>query len=49
MNLLITGGSGFIGSNFVEMVLDIKSSHVSKVVNLDSLTYAGNTDNTKSF
>ena len=49
MNLLITGGSGFIGSNFIEMVLDIKSSHVSKVVNLDSLTYAGNTDNTKSF
>jgi dTDP-glucose 4,6-dehydratase len=49
LNLLITGGSGFIGSNFVEMVLDEKSSHVSKVVNLDCLTYAGNTENTKAF
>ncbi|HEX2971618.1 MAG TPA: SDR family NAD(P)-dependent oxidoreductase, partial [Tepidisphaeraceae bacterium] len=41
--LLITGGAGFIGSNFVRMVLD---EHPEvRVVNLDKLTYAGNLDN----
>ena len=49
MNLLVTGGCGFIGSNFIEMVLQTKSETVSKVVNLDALTYAGSLDNTKEF
>jgi len=39
-NILVTGGAGFIGSNFVRMVL---SEHPDcQVVNLDKLTYAGN-------
>jgi len=39
-NILITGGAGFIGLNFVRMILD---EHPGvKVVNLDALTYAGN-------
>jgi dTDP-glucose 4,6-dehydratase len=42
-SLLITGGAGFIGSNFVHYVLD-KYPGI-KVVVLDKLTYAGNLDN----
>jgi dTDP-glucose 4,6-dehydratase len=42
-SILVTGGAGFIGSNFVRMVLD---EHPSvHVVNLDKLTYAGNLQN----
>ncbi len=41
--LLVTGGAGFIGANFVRMVLDEHSD--VKVVNLDALTYAGNLEN----
>ena len=40
--ILVTGGAGFIGSNFV---LDWLSSHEEPVVNLDKLTYAGNVRN----
>jgi dTDP-glucose 4,6-dehydratase len=41
--LLVTGGAGFIGSNFVRMVL---SEHPDCfTVNLDKLTYAGNLEN----
>ncbi|MCU0594664.1 MAG: dTDP-glucose 4,6-dehydratase [Desulfobacterota bacterium] len=43
MNLLITGGCGFIGSNFVRHVLK-RTEHV-QVINLDLLTYAGNLAN----
>ncbi|MEZ4753437.1 MAG: dTDP-glucose 4,6-dehydratase [Bdellovibrionota bacterium] len=43
MNLLITGGAGFIGSNFVRYWLENHSD--SKVINLDKLTYAGNLEN----
>jgi dTDP-glucose 4,6-dehydratase len=43
MRLLVTGGSGFIGSNFVRHVLASRSDH--HVVNLDKLTYAGNPAN----
>ncbi|GIO12259.1 dTDP-glucose 4,6-dehydratase [Cohnella xylanilytica] len=43
MNLLVTGGAGFIGSNFVHYILDKYSNY--KVVNLDLLTYAGNLGN----
>jgi len=49
VNLLVTGGCGFIGSNFIEMILRTKQSKVSKVVNLDALTYAGNLENTSDF
>lgn len=42
MRLLVTGGAGFIGSNFVGHLLD-HSEH--SVINLDALTYAGNPEN----
>ncbi len=41
--LLVTGGAGFIGSNFVRMVLEEQSDVL--IVNLDNLTYAGNLEN----
>lgn len=41
--LLVTGGAGFIGSNFVRMILD--EHRDTRVVNLDKLTYAGNVEN----
>ena len=41
---LITGGAGFIGSNFVKYVL--KKENVS-VINLDKLEYSGNLENLK--
>ena len=43
MNLLITGGAGFIGSNLIHHVID--RPEVSKLVNLDCLTYAGRLEN----
>jgi dTDP-glucose 4,6-dehydratase len=45
MNLLVTGGAGFIGSNFIHYVLDSHPTY--RVVNLDKLTYAGNLENLK--
>jgi dTDP-glucose 4,6-dehydratase len=45
MNLLVTGGCGFIGSNFIRQRLTEKSSALLKLVNLDALTYAGNPAN----
>ncbi len=45
MKVLITGGAGFIGSNFIRYIL---SSHPDyEIVNLDKLTYAGNLENLK--
>jgi dTDP-glucose 4,6-dehydratase len=41
--LLVTGGCGFIGSNFVRYVLDAHPEYI--VVNFDKLTYAGNLEN----
>jgi dTDP-glucose 4,6-dehydratase len=43
MNLLITGGAGFIGSNLIHHVID--RAEVTKLVNLDCLTYAGHPEN----
>ena len=43
MNLLITGGAGFIGSNLIIHV--INDAKVAKLVNLDCLTYAGRLEN----
>src|SRR5271156_5891972 len=45
MNLLITGGAGFIGSNVIHHV--IGRAEISKLVNLDCLTYAGHLANLK--
>ncbi|MEO6873820.1 MAG: dTDP-glucose 4,6-dehydratase [Opitutaceae bacterium] len=45
MNLLVTGGCGFIGSNFIRQRLTEKGSVLTKLVNLDALTYAGNPAN----
>jgi len=45
MNLLVTGGCGFIGSNFIRQRLTDAGSPVRKLVNLDKLTYAGNEAN----
>jgi dTDP-glucose 4,6-dehydratase len=42
-NLLVTGGAGFIGSNFIHYLLQTYPSYV--VVNIDRLTYAGNLEN----
>lgn len=42
MNILVTGGAGFIGSNFVKYML---ARYSYKIINLDVLTYAGNINN----
>ncbi len=46
MKILVTGGAGFIGSNFVHYWL--QNYPQDKVLNLDALTYAGNKDNLRS-
>jgi dTDP-glucose 4,6-dehydratase len=43
MRLLVTGGAGFIGSNFIRLVLAERPDW--RIVNLDKLTYAGNLEN----
>ncbi|MFH1412738.1 MAG: dTDP-glucose 4,6-dehydratase [bacterium] len=43
MKLLITGGAGFIGSNFIKHWLN--NNPEDSIINLDALTYAGNLDN----
>lgn len=45
MNLLVTGGAGFIGSNFIHFLL--KHEPDVKIFNFDLLTYAGNLENLK--
>ncbi|MBI3582729.1 MAG: dTDP-glucose 4,6-dehydratase [Nitrospinae bacterium] len=45
MKLLVTGGAGFIGSNFIRYYL--KENPNDSIVNLDKLTYAGNLENLK--
>jgi dTDP-glucose 4,6-dehydratase len=41
MKILVTGGSGFIGSNLVRLLIEEKGA---SVINLDKLTYAGNSE-----
>ncbi len=45
MKLLITGGAGFMGSNFIHHILEKYPDY--SVINLDKLTYSGNLDNLK--
>ena len=45
--ILVTGGMGFIGSNFTRFLLELNQDF--KVVNVDKLTYAGNPENLKNF
>ncbi|KAB2853017.1 MAG: dTDP-glucose 4,6-dehydratase, partial [Ignavibacterium sp.] len=44
-NILVTGGAGFIGSNFINYILNKRDDYF--IVNLDKLTYAGNLENLK--
>jgi dTDP-glucose 4,6-dehydratase len=46
MKLLVTGGAGFIGSNFI--LYWLKNHPQDSIINLDKLTYAGNLENLKS-
>src|SRR4029079_15499698 len=46
MRILVTGGCGFIGSNFLRIVLDARKNW--DLVNLDALTYAGNPENLRA-
>jgi dTDP-glucose 4,6-dehydratase len=45
MKLLVTGGAGFIGSNFIRYYL--KEHPDDQIINLDKLTYAGNLESLK--
>ena len=45
MKILVTGGAGFIGSNFVEMFTQDAFPQISEIVVLDELTYAGSLEN----
>jgi len=49
MRVLVTGGAGFIGSNFVRMVLDDPASRINSITVLDALTYSGNMANLKDY
>jgi len=46
MKIFVTGGAGFIGSNFVRHVLGLNKGY--RIVNFDKLTYAGNLANLES-
>ena len=45
-NILVTGGCGFIGANFIRYLLE-ESEFSGRIINLDKLTYAGNPENLK--
>ena len=46
-NILVTGGLGFIGSNFIRLLLN--QADFERVINLDKQTYAGNPENLADF
>ena len=46
MNLLVTGGAGFIGSNLIQTIID--NPEISRLINLDCLTYAGHLENVRA-
>ncbi len=46
-NLLVTGGCGFIGSNFIKYLFE-SIGFTGRIINVDKLTYAGNPENLKS-
>lgn len=43
-NMLVTGGCGFIGANFIRYLLE-ESDFTGRIINMDKLTYAGNPEN----
>jgi len=45
-NLMVTGGCGFIGSNFIRFLLE-RADFKGRIINVDALTYAGNPENLK--
>lgn len=45
-NILVTGGAGFIGANFIHVLL--AQDNIVRIINLDALTYAGSLDNLKN-
>jgi dTDP-glucose 4,6-dehydratase len=45
MRLLVTGGAGFIGSNYVRMLVNGEHKGITKIIVLDKLTYSGNKQN----
>ena len=47
VNVLVTGGAGFIGSNFVSYALKVHPDW--RITTLDKLTYAGRLENLKDF
>jgi dTDP-glucose 4,6-dehydratase len=47
-NILVTGGCGFIGTNFIRYLLT-ESEFNGRIINVDSLTYAGNPENLAGF
>jgi dTDP-glucose 4,6-dehydratase len=49
MKVLVTGGAGFIGSNFIRLIMNQTPKKISSVIVLDKLTYAGNLENLSEF
>jgi dTDP-glucose 4,6-dehydratase len=43
-NMLVTGGCGFIGANFIRYLLN-ESDYAGRIINVDNMTYAGNPEN----
>ena len=46
-NILVTGGAGFIGCNFIHFMFSDESGFSGKIINVDCLTYAGNAESLK--
>ena len=46
-NILVTGGAGFIGCNFIHFMFSDESGFYGKIINVDCLTYAGNAESLK--